>query len=84
MRDEDIAWLDVRRDVMDAYNEALQRKLDSVEVLQTIGTRYYRAASGRIVTQWPYTMAEYEARTTAPDDDAYEEHRVERLESVAG
>lgn len=60
----------------------LQRHLESVEVLQTIGTRYYRAASGRIVTQWPYTMAEYRARTTRPDEDAFEEHRADELEPV--
>jgi cation diffusion facilitator CzcD-associated flavoprotein CzcO len=79
MRQNDIAWVDVRREAMDEYNAALQRHLDSVEVLQTIGTRYYRAASGRIVTQWPYTMAEYRARTTRPDQDAFEEQRAEHL-----
>jgi cation diffusion facilitator CzcD-associated flavoprotein CzcO len=86
MRQNDITWMDVRKEAMDEYNAALQRHLDSVEVLQTIGTRYYRAASGRIVTQWPYTMAEYRARTTRPDQDAFEEHRAERLQpaSVAG
>jgi hypothetical protein len=62
---------------MDQYNEALQQDLDAVEVLQTIGTKYYRAVSGRIVTQWPHTMAEYRARTTAPDEGAFEEHRAE-------
>jgi hypothetical protein len=64
---------------MDEYNANLQRHLDSVDVLQTIGTRYYRAESGRIVTQWPYTMAEYKARTTRPDQDAFEEQRAEHL-----
>ena len=67
MRLNDITWIDVRKQAMDDYNAALQRHLDSVEVLQTIGTRYYRAASGRIVTQWPYTMAEYRTRTTRPE-----------------
>jgi cation diffusion facilitator CzcD-associated flavoprotein CzcO len=88
MRDNDIAWLDVRREVMDDYNEALQRHLSTVEVLQTVGTKYYRAGfspTGRIVTQWPYTMAEYAARTGAPDEDAFEQHRADRVpETVAG
>jgi cation diffusion facilitator CzcD-associated flavoprotein CzcO len=88
MRDNDIAWLDVRREVMDDYNAALKRHLDSVDVLKTVGTKYYRAGfspTGRIVTQWPYTMAEYEARTSAPDEDAFEQHRAERVaEPVAG
>lgn len=79
MRQNDIAWMDVRRKAMDEYNATLQRHLDSLEVLQTIGSKYYRAASGRIVTQWPYTMAEYRARTARPDQDAFEEHRAEHL-----
>jgi len=86
MRDSGIAWIDVRQDVVDEYNDALQRHLETVEVLQTIGTRYYRAESGRIVTQWPYTMAEYRARTARADEDAFEEHRAGDLEPapVAG
>src|SRR5207245_1559233 len=80
MRQNDITWIDVRKQAMDEYNAALQRHLDSVEVLQTIGTRYYRAASGRIVTQWPYTMAEYRTRTTCADHHAFEEHRAEHLQ----
>jgi hypothetical protein len=82
MRDNDIAWLDVRREVMDDYNEALQRHLSTVEVLQAVGTKYYRAGfspTGRIVTQWPHTMAEYAARTSAPDEDAFEQHRADRV-----
>jgi cyclohexanone monooxygenase len=88
MRDNDLAWLDVRREAMEGYNDALKRHLDSVEVLKTVGTKYYRAGfspTGRIVTQWPYTMAEYAARTRAPDEDAFEGHRTERVaEPVAG
>jgi cation diffusion facilitator CzcD-associated flavoprotein CzcO len=88
MRDNDIVWMDVRREVMDEYNDALKRHLDSVEVLKTVGTKYYRAGfspTGRIVTQWPYTMAEYAARTSSPDEDAFEEHRAARVaEPIAG
>jgi len=86
MRARGIAWIDLRRELMDDYNEAMQRHLAAVEVLQTIGTKYYRAASGRIVTQWPYTMAEYRERTTRPDEDAFEEHRAGDVEPapVAG
>jgi cation diffusion facilitator CzcD-associated flavoprotein CzcO len=82
MRADGLAWIDVRQEVVDEYNDALQRHLETVEVLQTIGTRYYRAASGRIVTQWPYTMAEYGARTTRPDKDAFEEHPAGDLEAA--
>lgn len=72
MREHGIAAMDVRRDVMDRYNEDLQRDLDAVEVWRTPATRYYRSASGRIVTQWPHNMGEYEARTKKPDLDAFE------------
>ena len=54
--DEKLAWLDVRRDVMDEYNDALQRDLDAVQVWQAGCHGYYRVPSGRIVTQWPHTM----------------------------
>jgi len=69
---EGIQWMEVRGDVMRRYNEQLQRELDSVEVWQASCHNYYRAASGRIVTQWPSTMSEYRRRTSRPDADAYE------------
>jgi cation diffusion facilitator CzcD-associated flavoprotein CzcO len=68
---EGIQWMEVRGDVMRRYNEQLQRELDSVEVWQASCHNYYRAASGRIVTQWPSTMSEYRRRTSRPDADAY-------------
>lgn len=74
MRREGLAWFDVRRDVMDAYNDEIQRDLDHVAVWQGACNNYYRAESGRIVTQWPRTMAEYRDRTMRPDDEAYEVH----------
>jgi cation diffusion facilitator CzcD-associated flavoprotein CzcO len=69
---EGIEWMEVRGDVMQRYNEQLQRELDSVEVWQASCHNYYRAASGRIVTQWPNTMSEYRRRASRPDPDAYE------------
>ena len=72
MRDEGIVWMDVRSDVMDAYNEELQHDLDGIDVWQADAHGYYRGASGRIVTQWPHTMDEYRRRTMRPDPDAFE------------
>ena len=69
---EHLAWIDVRPDVMDAYNRALQEDLDHVDVWAASCNNYYRGPSGTIVTQWPHTMSEYETRTASPDDDAYE------------
>jgi cation diffusion facilitator CzcD-associated flavoprotein CzcO len=72
MEAEGIRWMEVRGDVTKRYNEQLQRELDAVEVWQATCHNYYRAASGRIVTQWPNTMSEYRRRASRPDPDAYE------------
>jgi cation diffusion facilitator CzcD-associated flavoprotein CzcO len=68
-----LAWIDVRPEVMTAYNLELQRDLDQVEVWNSGSCRdYYRTASGRIVTQWPHGMDRYRDMTRAPDEEAYE------------
>ena len=68
---ERITWMEVQADVIKRYNEQLQRDLDAVEVWQASCHNYYRAGSGRIVTQ-PHTMSEYRRRARRPDPDAYE------------
>jgi cation diffusion facilitator CzcD-associated flavoprotein CzcO len=67
-----IPWLDVRREVMERYNQALQRDIDGVEVWQAACGNYYRGPAGTIVTQWPHTMGEFTDRTRRADRDAYE------------
>lgn len=67
----DLAWVDVKRGVMDAYNEELQRTLDGVEVWQAGCNGYYRVGD-RIVTQWPGSMTAYQRRTATPDLTAFE------------
>jgi cation diffusion facilitator CzcD-associated flavoprotein CzcO len=67
----DLSWVDVKRDVQDEYNDALQHKLDDVEVWQAGCNGYYRVGS-RIVTQWPDSMSEYRARTEHPDLAVFE------------
>jgi len=76
MESEGLAWMDVRRDAMATYNERVQRELSEVEVWQAACHNYYRSPSGRIVTQWPNRMAEYQRRTFEPDGDAYETGRM--------
>jgi cyclohexanone monooxygenase len=73
--DEELEWMDVRPDVMADYNRALQDDLDHVDVWNASCNNYYRGPSGRIVTQWPHTMSDYQARTTKLDEDAYETRR---------
>jgi cation diffusion facilitator CzcD-associated flavoprotein CzcO len=74
MDDEQIAWMDVRRQAMEDYNTELQHHLDAVEVWQAGCHGYYRGPSGRIVTQWPHTMAVYRDRSMRPDPHTYELH----------
>jgi cation diffusion facilitator CzcD-associated flavoprotein CzcO len=70
--DEGLAWLDVRPEPMERYNEEIQRAIAGVRVWQAGCTGYYRTPSGRVVTQWPYSMTEFRVRTQKPDADAYE------------
>lgn len=62
MDEQGIAAFDVGRDVVERYNEELQTSLDAVVVWQAKPDGYYRGRSGRIVTQWPHSMADYDRR----------------------
>ena len=69
LRDEDVSAVEVKPDVMPAYNEraaARPRSRRGVAGRRCHG--YYRSTSGRIVTQWPHTMTTYREldRTTRP------------------
>lgn len=72
LEDEHLAWIDVRADVAERYNDALQHDIDQVDVWQAGCNGYYRAPSGRVVTQWPHTMAEFERRAAEDDPEAFE------------
>ena len=74
MDEEKLAWMDIRPDVMTTFNDQLQKDISRVDVWQADcgNDFYYRASSGRFVTNWPYTMDEFTARTTQADVDAYE------------
>jgi len=63
MAHEGIDWIDVRRAVMDDYNAVLQRDIAGVSVWAGDCRGYYRAASGRVVTQLPYNMSQWRQRT---------------------
>ncbi len=73
MERDDVAWVDVRPEVMAAYNEQLQVDIEQVDVWQGGCSTYYRVPSGRIVTQWPHSMARYREVTDIPQPlDDYE------------
>ena len=69
---ERLAWIDVRPEAMERYNDEVQRAIGRVAVWQADCHGYYRTPSGRVVTQWPYSMTEFRARTEKPDDEVYE------------
>jgi len=68
MERDRLAWIDIRADEQRAYNDRLQDDLGKVEVWQASCSNYYRTPEGRIVTQWPHTMTEYERRCRLVDD----------------
>jgi cation diffusion facilitator CzcD-associated flavoprotein CzcO len=72
---EDLAWLDVRAEPMEHYNDEIQRAIAGVRVWQAGCTGYYRTPGGRVVTQWPHSMTEYRVRTQKPDADVYDVRR---------
>lgn len=65
-------WMDVRRDVMQAYNQQLQRDIAAITVWGGDCRGYYRAPSGRVVTQLPYGMTTFRRMTTTADFEAFE------------
>lgn len=75
MDDQGIAWMDVQPEVMQTYNDRIQRALDKIGPWQADRDGgYYRGETGTIVTQWPGSMSEYGDLTTRPDPEAYEVH----------
>jgi cation diffusion facilitator CzcD-associated flavoprotein CzcO len=72
LADDGIAWVDVKPEAMQRYNDEVQQAIAGVRVWQADCHGYYRSASGRIVTQWPFSMIEYERRTATLDLDAFE------------
>ena len=69
---EGLAWIDVKPAAMAAYNAEIQREIAAIELWQAGCTDYYRAPSGRIVTQWPGSMPALERALSGLDEEAYE------------
>ena len=74
---EGLAWVDVRPERQAEYNEKVQKAIAGVSVWNHDVNGYYRSASGRVVTQWPFSMTEFEAMTRQIEPDDYEVGRLE-------
>ena len=72
MRDDHVAWVDVKPDVQSRFNDEVQVAIAGVNVWQADCHGYYRTPGGRIVTQWPFSMIEFDERTRVLDEDAFE------------
>lgn len=70
--EERLAWIDVRPEPLARYNQDVQAAIGRIAVWQADCHGYYRSPSGRVVTQWPYSMSEFRERTSKPDADAYQ------------
>jgi cyclohexanone monooxygenase len=75
---ENLAWVDVRPEAMLRFNDELQRQIAGVSVWQASCNGYYRAPSGRIVTQWPGSMSGFKARARDLDREAFDVGRPAR------
>jgi 4-hydroxyacetophenone monooxygenase len=72
MLENDVASIDVRSDVHDAYNE----KIDAANRLRTWGfskvRSWYKNAHGRTAQNWPFNVLEYWEQTRELNPDDYE------------
>ncbi|MBM4259207.1 MAG: NAD(P)/FAD-dependent oxidoreductase [Deltaproteobacteria bacterium] len=78
MEAEKLAWIDVRPEVMTAFNNQLQKDIGKVDVWQAQcgNDFYYRSSSGRLVTQWPHSMDAFVEQTHQEDRKAFEVQAV--------
>jgi 4-hydroxyacetophenone monooxygenase len=63
--------MDVRKDVHDAYNEAIDESNANMAWGKSDVSSWYKSPSGRVAQNWPYTLLEYWQRTRTPDPDDY-------------
>ncbi len=69
---EQLAWMDVRAEVMADYNLAVQRDANAIAVWAEPCNNYFRhPQSGRVVTQYPRDMSQYREDTAKADVEAY-------------
>lgn len=72
------AAIEVKADVYRKYNAIVTERLKESVVAAENCLSYFKLPSGRITTQWPWTMADYHARTARVDfeDYGFEKHKV--------
>jgi len=66
------AALDVRKDVHDEFNEAVDAENRNMAWGCSDVNSWYKNELGRVSQNWPFTLLEYWQRTLAPDPSEYE------------
>jgi cation diffusion facilitator CzcD-associated flavoprotein CzcO len=80
LRERGLAWLDLRREVMEAWNDRLQEELART-VWNDTDHSWYKNAAGRITNNWSGSTLRYWWTTRSADLDAY--HQVARRAAAA-
>jgi hypothetical protein len=80
--DRDLAWLDLRGEVMEQYNAALQRRLGG-SVWATVDKSWYKNEAGVITNNWAGSTIQYWWRTRRFDPSLYELRARSALASAA-
>jgi cation diffusion facilitator CzcD-associated flavoprotein CzcO len=80
MKRRNITAIEVRTNAYDLYNRWLQRNMN--KTAWAVSSNYYKTASGRIVTQWPYDSISYGVLTKILGSIA-ETHRTKQHAGTA-
>lgn len=63
--------LDIKREVHDAFNEAVDAENRNMAWGWSDVSSWYKNDHGRVAQNWPFTLLEYWQRTLAPDPEHY-------------
>jgi cation diffusion facilitator CzcD-associated flavoprotein CzcO len=72
LRERGLAWLDLRREVMEAFDDRLREELART-VWNDTDHSWYKDAAGRITNNWSGSTLRYWWSTRRPDLDAYQQ-----------
>jgi cation diffusion facilitator CzcD-associated flavoprotein CzcO len=78
-----LAYIDLRPDVAEAYDEQIQREL-AATVWAATGRSWYKTERGRITNNWSGTTLRYWWKTRRADLDAYRQLAAAPLREAAG
>lgn len=66
-----VDWVDVKPERQTVYNEQIQAAIAGIPVWNHEVNGYYKTTSGRVVTQWPFSMTEFREMTEQVEPSDY-------------